>query len=116
MEPAGRYPLSIDFFKRSIHNQNLMWAMVYGAERYPEREGALGFLILRCEESPEFFTIPFFGSHMGKDDNRLHLKGNGGGKMSHPTGQQKWRFGRTQTLSEAFARLAVSTYFWHGIE
>ena len=60
MEPAGRYPFSIDFFKRSIHNRNLIWARVYGAEHYPEREEALEFLILRYEESPEFFTIPFW--------------------------------------------------------
>ena len=62
MEPAGRYPFSIDFSKRSIHNQNLIWARVYGAEHYPEREKALEFLILRYEESPEFSTIPFLAA------------------------------------------------------
>ena len=62
MGHAGRYPFSIDFFKRSIHNQNLIWARVYGAEHYPEREEALEFLILRYEESPEFFTIPFLAA------------------------------------------------------
>ena len=60
MEPAGRYPLPIDFFKRSIRNQNSIWAMARGAEHYPEREEASEFLILRYEESPEFFTIPFW--------------------------------------------------------
>ena len=43
MGPAGRYPFPIDFFKRSIHNQNLICAMIFGAGLYPDREGALEF-------------------------------------------------------------------------
>ena len=62
MEPAGRYPFSLDFFKRSIRNQNLIRAVVFGAEHYPEREDALEFLTLRYEESPEFFTIAFLAA------------------------------------------------------
>ena len=66
MAPAGRYPFSIGFFKRSVHNRNLIWAMVYGAEHYPEREESLEFLILRYEESPEFFTTPFLAAIWGR--------------------------------------------------
>ena len=44
VEHAGRYPFSIDFFKRSIRDRNLISAMVYGAENYPGREEALEFL------------------------------------------------------------------------
>ena len=62
MEPVGRYPPPIDFSKRSIRNQNLVWAMVFGAEHYHGREEALEFPMLRYEESPEFFTIPFLAS------------------------------------------------------
>ena len=28
VEPAGRYPYSLDFTKRSIRNQNLVWSLV----------------------------------------------------------------------------------------
>ena len=47
IEPAGMYPYSIDFPNRGIKNQNLIWSLIYGAERYPEREAALDFLIAR---------------------------------------------------------------------
>ena len=30
MEPVGRYTFSLDFFKRSIRNQNSIWSMVFG--------------------------------------------------------------------------------------
>ena len=65
MGPVGRYPFSLDFFKRSIRNQNLVWSMVCGAEHYSDREEALEFSVLRYEESPEFFTIPFSASIWG---------------------------------------------------
>ena len=60
MEPVGRYHFPLGFFKQSIHNQNLVWAMVFGAEHYSEREDAMEFLMLRYEESPEFFTTHFW--------------------------------------------------------
>ena len=65
MGPVGRYPFSLDFFKRSIHSRNLVWSMVLGSDRYSEREEALEFSALRYEESPEFFTIPFSASIWG---------------------------------------------------
>ena len=46
VEPSGRYPFPIDFFKQSIRNQNLIWAMVYGGEHYPGRSEASEFHIL----------------------------------------------------------------------
>ena len=66
MEPVGRYHFPLDFFKRSIPNQNLVRRMVFGAERYSAREDAMGFLILRYKESPEFFTIPFLAAIWGR--------------------------------------------------
>lgn len=59
MGPVGRYPFPLDFFKRSIKNQNMAWSMAFGVERYAEREDALEFLALMYEGSPEFFTTPF---------------------------------------------------------
>ena len=35
--PAGRYPFSVDFANRSIHNQNLVWSMVCGPQHYHGR-------------------------------------------------------------------------------
>ena len=62
MEHAGRYPFSLDFTKRSIRNQNILWAMVFRSGHYTERAEALGFLSLRREECPEVFSIPFLAS------------------------------------------------------
>ena len=60
MGTEGRYPYSIDFPKRSIKSQNLIWSSVYGAERYHGREAALDFLIALDEENPEFPTVPLW--------------------------------------------------------
>ena len=62
MGPVGRYPSSLDFFKRIIRSRNLVWTMAFGADRYSEREEALGLSALRYEGSPEFFTTPFFAA------------------------------------------------------
>ena len=62
VEPAGWYPFSLDLAKRSIHNQNILWAMVFGSGHYTEREEALEYLSLHREESPEFPLIPFLAA------------------------------------------------------
>ena len=58
MEPAGRYPYSLDFLKRSIISQNMVWPLIFGSEHYADSESALDFLILRNEEKPEFPNPP----------------------------------------------------------
>ena len=37
MFPAGRYPFSVDFMKRTIRSRNLVFPMVCGEEHYPGR-------------------------------------------------------------------------------
>ena len=63
MNHAWMPPYSLDFPIRSIENQNLIWPLICGAERYPERGSALDFLILRNEGNSEFppalFWKPF---------------------------------------------------------
>ena len=62
VDPVGRYPWSLEFAKRIIRNQNLVWSVIFGSEHYPERAEALECEVLRHEESPEFFSIPFLAS------------------------------------------------------
>ena len=66
MEPAGRYPFSVDFMKRSNRNKNLVWPMAFGAQHYHGQESALYFLLLLTGESPEFFTVPASAAIWGR--------------------------------------------------
>ena len=59
MEPAGRYPYALDFSRRTIGNQNLVWSLMFGAGNYPEKEAASDFPILENESEPAFFCVPF---------------------------------------------------------
>ena len=66
MDPAGRYPYSIDFSKRSVKNQNLIWPLIYGVGRYPGREEAFGFLVARNEGVSRVPTALFLASIWGR--------------------------------------------------
>ena len=78
MEPAGRYPYSLGYFKRSIENQNLSRPLIYGVEHYPEREAALDFPTARNEETlnshPSSFWHPF-GGRMAIDYTQKVMEG-----------------------------------------
>ena len=66
MEPTGRYPSPVDFMKITIIDQNSVFRMVFGAEHYPGAGDSMYFLLLRNEDSPEFFTAIFPVSIWGR--------------------------------------------------
>ena len=65
-EPEGRCPYSIDFSKHIVKNQNPIWSLIYGVDRYPEGKEALDFLVTRNEGNPEFPTVPFLAAIWGR--------------------------------------------------
>ena len=63
---TGGYPFTVDFMKRSVRNQSLVWATVFGDERYPGRDASLDSLLIKNVESPEIFAVPFWASIWGR--------------------------------------------------